>query len=353
MIETAEADPLAALRCYPLRSPSILGRDDVGVGNDNWLVADTASGERYVLRAYRLLRMRSASSVSEAGRIAFQLAFQEHLFASGFPTAPIVRTRSGEAFAFVEDLHWALFGFVEGQEFDFTSLAQAGEAGERLAEFEAVAAGYTGPVVAPPVIEVGTWQAPVSSHVWRTSVLAEEHDERLRKLFAGRGFEEELGFFSGWRRAAAEAWPPERLAGLPQAWLHCDYHGRNMVFQGDKLAGLFDFDFLTRGPRTFDIARALFNFGRERRGSTLMREAFCQAFLDGYESRQSLSDEERQAMTFMAVLNWVPDASFDAARQLETGDIGIDKRLQFAVRMMRSVLAEMRRLAPKFGWADA
>ena len=119
-----------------------------------------------------------------------------------------------------------------------------------------------------------------------------------------------------------------------------------MVFQGDELTGLFDFDFLTHGPRTFDVSHALFNFGREQRGSTVLREGFCRAFLEGFESLQTLSSEERQALPFMAALNWVPDAAFYAARRKETDDPDIGKWLQFAVLMMRSIEAEMRRLAP-------
>ena len=324
----------------------ILGRNEVGIINDNWLVADRASGSRYLLRAYRRVR--------DTRRIAFQLAFQEHLLGGGFPTAAIVRTREGTPFATVEGLHWALFDFVDGQEFDFTSLAQAREAGKRLAEFEAIAAGYTGPVVAPLGEEVnfGKWLAPVSSHIWRTSVLGEEHDEQLREFFAGGGYEEELDFFSEWRRGAAEAWPRERLAVLPHAWLHCDYHGRNMVFQGDQLAGLFDFDFVTSGPRTFDVARGLFNFGREGRRSIVLRAEFCRAFLEGYESVEQLSEEEREALPFMAALNWVPDASFYAARRLEAGDPSAGNRLRLDVGMMRAMQAEMRRLAPQFGWKE-
>ena len=324
----------------------ILGRNEVGIMNDNWLVADSASGGRYLLRAYRRVR--------DTRRIAFQLAFQEHLLAGGFPTATVVRTRAGDAYASVEGLHWGLFGFVEGQEFDFTRLAQAREAGKRLAEFEAVAARYTGPVAAPPVAEVdfGKWLTPVSSHIWRTSVLGEEHDERLREFFAGDGYEQELGFFSEWRRGAAEAWPGERLAALPHAWLHCDYHGRNIVFQGDQLAGLFDFDFVTRGPRTFGVARGLFNFGRERRASIVLRAEFCRAFLEGYESVEQLSEEEREALPFMAAMNWVPDASFYAARRLEAGDPGVGNRLRLDVGMMRAMQAEMRRLAPQLGWKE-
>ena len=303
-------------------------------------MAGAAGSERYVLRAYRRVR--------DARRIGFQLAFQEHLLAGGFPTAPVVRTRDGETSAFVEGTHWALFGFVEGQEFDFTNMAQAGEAGKRLAEFEAIAGGYRGPVAAPPMeaVDIEGWLAPVSSHIWRTSVLAAEHEEQLEQLFASGTYEQELGFFRHWRRDAAEAWPQDRLAALPQAWLHCDYHGRNMVFQGDELTGLFDFDFLTHGPRTFDVSRALFNFGRERRGSTVLREGFCRAFLEGFESLQTLSSEERQALPFMAALNWVPDAAFYAARRKETDNPDIGKWLQFAVLMMRSMEAEMLRLAP-------
>ena len=293
-----------------------------------------------MLRAYR--------RVQDAGRIAFQLAFQEHLLAGGFPTAPVVRTRDGKTSVFVEGLRWALFGYVEGQEFDFTSSAQAREAGERLAEFETIAAGYRGPVAAPPVekVDSGKWLAPVSSHIWRTSVLATEHEEQLEEFFAGGAYEQELAFFRDWRHKAADAWPRDRLAALPQAWLHCDYHGRNMVFQGDELTGLFDFDFLTHGPRTFDVSRALFNFGREQRVSIVLREEFCRAFLGGYEPLQPLSDEEREALPFMAALNWVPDAGFYAARRKETDDPDIGKWLRFAVLMMRAMEAEMLRMAP-------
>ena len=344
-MKTAEPKPLAALGHYPLQEPLILDRDEVGIINDNWLVTDGA-GRRYMLRAYRRVR--------DTNRIAFQLAFQEHLFAAGFPTAPIIRTRDGETSAFVEGSHWALCGFVEGQVYDFDRTVQSHEAGKRLAQFEAVAATFAGTVVAPPMESVNSrnWLAPVSSHVWRTSALSDEHEKRLRELYAESEFQDELSFLSRWRREAVETWPLERLAALPHAWLHCDYHGRNMVFEDDELVGLFDFDFITQGPRTFDIGRALFNFGRERPGSTVLREEFCRAFLEGYESEQPLTNEERAALPFMAVFNWVPDAAFNAARQLEPGDPGPGTRLQAEVRMMRAMQSEMRRLAPRFGWNE-
>jgi Ser/Thr protein kinase RdoA (MazF antagonist) len=335
-------DPLAALSHYPLEGPVVVERHEFGFINDNWLVTDGATGKRYILRDY--LRIR------DAARIAFQLAFQEHLHDSAFPTAPVMRTNDGAMFVSVDGLQFSLSPFIEGREYGFASLAQAREAGARLAQFEAVAETYAGPAAEPPLLESVTWAAPVSSHVWRDSMVTDEHEERLRQLHPGPDLADELAYFSHWRRAAAQAWPAERLAALPQAWLHCDYHGRNMVFQGDTVAGLFDFDFVARGPRTYDVGRAVFNFGREYRGSLTLREEFCRAFLEGLGP---LTDEERRSLPFMAVLNWVPDAAFDAARQREPGDAGAPSRLRFAVRQMRAIQAEMRRLAPQFGWGEA
>ncbi len=339
----AAADLADVLRCYPLNAPVVLGRHEAGIINDNWLVAGS-EGAQYLLRGYR--------RVLDLDRVAFQLRFQEHLHDHGFPTAAVVRTRTREPFTTADGVPWALFEYVEGQEFDFGSLPQAEEAGRRLAQFHAVAAAYAGPVapVVPGEVDFSSLLAPISSHMWGDSVLAEEHDERLRELFAEQEFEPELAFFSGWRQRAAETWPGERLAALPQSWLHCDYHGRNMVFRGDVMAGLFDFDFVTRGPRTYDVGRGVFNFGRERRSSTILREEFCRAFLEGYQSESALSNEEGEAMAFMAVLNWAPDAGFYAVRRPHEGDERIAKRLRADVMMMRAIQAEVQRLAPVFGW---
>lgn len=343
MSQSTAIDPSSVLSQYALDAPAVTGRHEAGIINENLLVVD-AAGRRYLLRGYRRVR--------DPERILFQLRFQEHLRCEGFPTAAVVATRTGELFASDSGIAWALHEFVEGEEFDFGRLSQAAEAGRRLAQFHAVSAGYEGPVVS---VTEGEWDfsdmlAPVSSYVWHLSVLADEHDEHLRQLFPGTEFADELAFFADWRRRAATAWPGERLAALPRSWLHCDYHGRNMVFRGDEMVGLFDFDFVTHGPCTFDVARGIFNFGRERRGSRTLREEFCRAFLDGYESDAPLTGEGRRALGFMAVLNWAPDARFYSLRRPEEGDEGIARRLRADVGMMRAIHPELLRLAPSFGW---
>jgi len=335
-----EASPQVALRAYPLIAPAVLSRTEAGYLNDNWLVIDIATSARYLLRRY--------VSVRDEDRVAFRISFQEHLLSCGFPTAPVLRTNEGQRFVSLGGAFWALFDFVDGREYDFASRAQAFEAGRGLAQFEAIAAGYSGPVVEPPVVDVGTWPGPVANHIRHSSMLTDEHEERLRALYTGPEYADDLAFFSEWRRAAAHAWPAERLSALPEAWLHCDYHGRNMLFQGDALAGLFDFDFVVRGTRAYDVGRGVFSFGRESRGLTNLRMEFCRAFLEGFESEQQLTDEERRSLAYMAVLNWVPETPFDAARHGEHEDAGA--RFRWCVKAIRVIRAEMNRLAPAFGW---
>jgi Ser/Thr protein kinase RdoA (MazF antagonist) len=179
-------------------------------------------------------------------------------------------------------------------------------------------------------------------------MLSDDHAARLSARYSGPEYADDLAFFNRWRRDAVQAWPVERLTVLPESWLHCDYHGRNVAFQGDTLAGLFDFDFVVRGPRAFDVSRALFVFARERRGSNIMRATFCQAFLDGFWSEQPLTAEELRSLAYMAVLNWVPHTPVDAARHGANDDL--TARFRHCIQMMRVTQSEMNRLAPEFGW---
>ena len=327
---------------YSLGDARIIEKLESGIVNDNWLVE--GRGAKFILRAYRRVR--------EPERVLFQLRFQEHLRERGYPTAEVIRTADGELFRTLTGVPWALFALVEGEEYDYSRPQQAFEAGRRLAQFHEVAASYDGALapVPPGEVDFTPLIAPPSSHIWRDSVLSDAHEERLRHLFPGPEQADDLAAFADWRCRAAAAWPGIRIAALPCAWLHCDYHGRNMLFHGDEMTGLFDFDFVTEGPRTFDVARGIFNFGRERRGSRTIRPDFCRTFLDGYGAHSPLTPEEDRSLGFMAVLNWCPDAPFYETRLPEEGIERIAQRLRFDAVMVRAMDAEVQRLAPEFGW---
>jgi Ser/Thr protein kinase RdoA (MazF antagonist) len=343
--QAIDATVAAALRQYALRGPVIVGHNEAGFMNDNWLVHDNVTNEPYMLRKYR----HHAPS-----RIEFQLSFQEHLHASGFPTARVISTNDGTLFVTFDSSYWSLSHFIDGHIYDFSSQVQAREAGRRLAQFQAAGERFASRFVEPPSRDVAYIGSPLPYYPWRATVLTEQHEQQLRELYHSPQYAHDLSSFKAWRREAALVWTPDRLAALPESYLHCDYHGRNMVFRDDTMVGLFDFDFVARGPRVYDVARGIYNFGRDYRGSTTLREEFCSAFLNGYESQAPLTEEERRSLPFMAALNWAPDAAVDGRPPEEASkNDETTSRLQSAIRLMRAVESEMDRLTPQLGWGDA
>src|SRR5262245_48747750 len=227
-------DPLAVLNAYPLQDPRIV-RQFESYGNDNWLVEDEGGG-RYVLRR-QLLN-------GDARRLDFQLALQAHVAERGVPTAPVANTRDGgDRVVDHEGVPWLLTGYVEGDEYDFGRPAQAAAAGVLLARFHEAASGFAGDAPGPehePSI-VASWADPQS-----------DLDE-LDRLIEG-DVDNELGYLRARWTEVLAAWPSARLEGLPSGWLHGDFHGRNLVYAGDEVAALLDFDNVDRGPYASDVA---------------------------------------------------------------------------------------------------
>ncbi len=251
--------------------------------NDNLLIEDGRGG-RYVLRRYRRNR--------DPARIDFQLRFQQHLLAGGFPTSAIVPTASGALFLTLDANRWALFTHIEGHEYDFNRPAQAEEAGRRLAQFHELAESFTEPeVTVPHNADVRRWL---------------EHGPleltRLERMFIGQDVDDELHFLRTWHATLVSDFPLRRFNTRVLRWLHGDYHGRNMVFSGDQVQGVFDFDAVHRGFRIEDLGEAVFKFGREFRGSFRLRPDAVRLFLGAYERTSGLlSETEQEALPLMVV----------------------------------------------------
>ena len=298
-----------------------------GFRNDNWLVQDER-GCRYVLR--RNLQHTNTH------RIEFQVRLQQHLLRHGFPTAEVVETRSGDVCVLDDDgVPWVLTTYVDGTEYDFGSRGQVLEAARRLAQFHAVAETFPGEAV---VLE---YQPPIRDW-W---VNARRNLDVLEKMFAGVGVRRELSYLREWWRWVLAVWPLERLDTLPTGWVYGDYHGRNMIFVGDELRALFDFDDVDPGPLVFDIARGVHMFGREARGSFRIRPEVGRLFIEEYSRNRVLSREERTAIPMMIAMYFPPEPHYhDYCRQQRGEDI--DARLRREVATMRALWSEMARIGP-------
>jgi len=295
--------------------------------NWNWLVEDERR-RRYVLRR--------TGPRSDPRRIEFQARFQLHLLHHGFPTPEIIETREGDLFVTDSDgSFWTLLAYIDGDEYDFSRIDQAVEAARRLADFHRIAEAFSGEWVTP------LYQEPVRDRWARAS----ENQAELGQMYAGEGVEDELAYLrERWRELLAE-WPLTRIEALPVGWLHGDYHGRNVVFAGDEICALFDFDEVERGPMVYDIALAAQRFGREGRGSLTIRPEVARHFIQEYARRRALTDEERAALPMMMTICFAPSPRNYRYCEEQRGE-DIVARLRDDVANVRALQAEMELIGP-------
>jgi Ser/Thr protein kinase RdoA (MazF antagonist) len=223
--------------------------------------------------------------------------------------------------------------FVSGTEYDFQREAQVREAARWLAHFHITCEGFGGRGATGETIpDVRRW--------WLDSE-AELAD--LGSMFRGRGVEAELNYLRRWHSGLLRTWPLAKLDTLPPSWVHGDYHGRNLIFAGDHLAGLLDFDVVHRGFRIEDVALALFTFGRQYRQSVRIRPDTARAFLDEYARRVDLTRLERRALPMMASLVQARTAARYAVRLRDGEDIA--RTIRTHVARMRSLQSQVATLA--------
>jgi len=311
---------------YPLSNARVLDVHEASKRNDNFVIEDV-SGSRYLLRRYRRNNQET--------RVRFQLRFQQHLEDSGFPTSKIMRTISNDVLVVEEGSPWALFTFVEGSEYDYSRVKQVVEAARRLAQFHTIAESFQHQEVVTDISQMPDWWTDAGREI-----------HALEEFFAGTGLDNEITCVREYAAQLVHEWPLERNADLRLAWVHGDYHGRNMVFVGDEMRGLFDFDVVYRGFRIVDVYKAIFMFGRQYRGSSIIRPDVAQAFLEEYARNTELQQEELQVLPVYAVLDSIPFVSYFAMLRRD-GEDPVPYLRRF-VETMRTMRSEMKRIEPIF-----
>ena len=322
--DVADAALLAALAAYPLLRPKVLDRFQASTRNDNWLVEDEQS-RRYVL-THHLQHLHP-------GRVEFQLRFQQHLHHNGFPTAEAVETRLGKLLVLTDDsVPWTLSTYVTGEYYDFGRIDQVVEAARCLAQFHVTVESFREKIV---VVE---YDQTIRDKLAR----AEENLHGLEELFVGSGVADELSYLRNTYQWLLSEWPLARFDNLPVGWVHGDHHGRNMTFVGSELRGLFDYDDVNCGPLVYDVAGAIYMFGREARGSFRIRTEVARRFVDEYAQHRRLTREELAGLPMMVAIMWPDDVRYYRYCQQLGADL--EARLQREISMMRALRPEVARI---------
>lgn len=203
--------------------------------------AETSSGRYVVRRNQRRL-----------GRASLKLRHELHAWLSSraVPCPRLVAARSGETAVEVDGRIFEVATFIEGEEYCPRCAAQSAGVGAALARYHCAVVGFPAladsqpprysPSVLPGLIE----RLMQRDMLGDLTVQLSWYDRRAADL-------------RGRLRDAA-------YADLPQLLIHGDIHRDNLLFCGERVVGLLDFDQVTLDARIVDLADALIAFAPGR-----------------------------------------------------------------------------------------
>jgi len=105
-------------------------------------------------------------------------------------------------------------------------------------------------------------------------------------------------------------------SNLPSGPIHHDFHTDNLLFMGDAVACVLDFDEVQRAPFVIDIARAFHYIAAESSGLRLPLTT-ATAFLHGYDAARPLQQMERDALNVAFQLANLTHVAFSIIEPLD------------------------------------
>jgi len=292
-------------------------RAEQGFVNENWVV-ETASGRYFLKRRHPRLR--------QPDLIRAQHALIKRLRQAGFPAPTIAPTARGETFLILDGELYEIQEYIEGEPYDHDRPAHLEEAALTLGRYHTYVEGFApqvlrdlGELYSPPIIS-GTltdlaeaWQLDQGRDSAEMAQQLEAHAAELAACFAEHG-------------------------ALPYVVIHGDYYADNLLFDGDRITGVVDYDKARWQPRVVELAETLIYFASPRPGHLkhlvypgfLNWEPFFR-FLESYAQATVLGGKEVGALPDYIRCIWL---SVSLKRLLEKGP-----RPDEALEALQEVLA--------------
>jgi homoserine kinase type II len=266
---------------YDLGEPRVAWRVERGFVNVNWVV-ETAMGHYFVKCRHPSLRRPDV--------IRAQHELVAHLRQKGFPAPAIVPATSGETLTVLGDEFYEVQSHVEGSPFDHDRPLHFEAAAGMLGRYHASVAGF-----AAEPLRQGDLYSPAILHENLASLVEAWKLER----------EPDLAKVAGQLEARADdlAGRFAHHDGLAHLVIHGDYYAGNLVFEGDRIVAVVDYDKARWQPRVVELAEALIYFASPRPGSlkhlvysgTLQWEPLMR-FVRRYARVITLSESEARAL---------------------------------------------------------
>ena len=255
-----------------------------GFVNDNWIVETTR--RRYFLK-------RRHPDLRRPDLIRAQHGLIERLRQANFPAPTVVPTATGETFLVLGDEFYEIHEYIEGEPYDHDWPAHLEEAALTLGRYHVHIENFApqalrnlGELYSPTILSTilthltEAWRLDRDRDLAQVARQLEAQAADLAIRFAGHG-------------------------ALPHLVIHGDYYAGNLLFDGDRIVGVVDYDKARWQPRVVELAEALIYFASPRPGH--LKHLVYPGFLDWEPFARFLRNYARAAAPNENELPALPD----------------------------------------------
>lgn len=300
-----------------------------------------SAGGRYLLK-------RRARGKDDPFKVAFAHALVAHLRTQGFPVPALISMRDNQSSMLQLGGHvYELFEYVEGERYN-NSLEQTWYAGHTLGQYHRAVEGFHTEWTPPAgsfhdadAVRTGLNAIPTTA-AGHDSVVG--HEAELLRIT--QNLHEQYD-------AAAERVSQGGLPQWPVTIIHGDWHPGNMLFDGDRICAVLDFDAARHQPLIIDLAYGMLQFSILR-GPTgpeewpdFGDETRTRRFLNGFLSCHAVPTEQRRVVPDLMVEALIGETVLPIAVTGEFGHLPGFGVLQMVERKIQWLRQQTDRLR---GW---
>ena len=302
---------------------TIISVGSLRVGNTHTpkKIVNTENG-RYLLKR----RPRGSDDIYH---VAYAHSIQSYLAQRGFPIARLVRTFKDHNTALHLDNHvYELFEYVEGSRYP-ASVAQMRDAGRQLAEFHKHLSHFQCSI--DPLRLTYHDSAQVINCLKRVSTARNNApDQESMVRLAECLIDHYINSSKEVNESSYSMWPEQIV--------HGDWHPGNMLFSGDGVAAVLDFDSVKVAPKMIDVANALLQFSIIA-GDKDTSKWPCHAdmnkftdFIEGYLEVEDADESMLRALPCLMIETMIAEAILPIAT---TGTFGRHCGFSFLTMILR------------------
>ena len=236
--------------------------------------------------------------------LRFQHRLSDHLVKHGLPVAAIQRARDGKGIVEVNDWAMELQQFVDGASMQVNTQTLTASA-QALGEFHRVCRDLPCP--------------PRDARMWRFSEVPRTAFQRLfeaaRQERNDAVIMDQCNRIALFLHEAAQELSINKRDPFETGLIHGDWHGGNLLFQGERLVAILDLEFAGDGCYLEDIAYAMSNLCLRTSDESDRIAARANILLDNYQFSRSLSYAEMAALYYAVGVKHVATVSYQSMQQ--------------------------------------